>query len=85
MRLWSLEKASITHEAENTPAIVNPPTQIALAWRNLSDNGRSLELFSRYEGLDAQYDRALRLLEAIQKRRQPNEPRKSMKRNDLSE
>jgi hypothetical protein len=68
MRLWSLEKASITLEADNTPAIDNPPTQIALAWRNLSDSGRSLELFSRYESrLDAQYDRALRRLEAIQK------------------
>jgi hypothetical protein len=68
MRLWSLEKASITLEADNTPAVANAPAQIALAWRNLSDSGRSLELFSRYESrLDAQYDRALRRLEAIQK------------------
>jgi hypothetical protein len=71
MRLWSLEKAAINHEVQNSAIISDPPTQVALAWRNLSDTGRSLDLLSRYEGrLDSQYDRAVRRLEQLQKNAQ---------------
>jgi len=46
-----------------------------LAWRNLSDNGPSLELFTRCESrLDAQYDRAVRRLEVILKQKQQTNP-----------
>jgi hypothetical protein len=77
MRLWSLERAAINHEVQNSALVAHPltqfdpPTQVALAWRNLSDAGRSLDLLSRYEGrLDSQYDRALRRLAQLQKNEQ---------------
>jgi hypothetical protein len=75
MRLWSLEKAAINHEVQNNALVYDPPTQVAIAWRNLSDTGRSLDLLSRYEGrLDSQYDRAIRRLEQLQKRRNRTNP-----------
>ena len=40
-----------------------------MAWRNLSDTGRSLDLLSRYEGrLDRQYRTALERLHQCQNR-----------------
>jgi len=75
MRLWSLEKAAINNEVQNNALATDPPTQVALAWRSLSDTGRSLDLLGRYEArLDSQYDRAVRRLEQLQKRRNATNP-----------
>lgn len=79
MRLWAIEKASLSHEMRKR-ADLEPdnPTRAALAFKTLSDESRSLELVNRYETrYDRQYSRALsRLLELRQSKNRflPNEP-----------
>jgi hypothetical protein len=77
MRLWAIEKAGISHEirqresiAENSgSADQDAPTRAALAFQNLGDKSRFLELMNRYETrYDHQFTRALdRLLRLREK------------------
>jgi hypothetical protein len=76
MRIWGLEKASLTHEMNRMalcPEIGAPddaPTQTAIAFRNLSDDSRALDLLTRYETrFDNQFSRALRRLNELRHRR----------------
>jgi hypothetical protein len=75
MRLWALEKANLNHEMHSDTT--NPPssnlddvTKTALAYRNLSEKSRSMEIMHRYEArLDRQYNRALdRLIKVKEKK-----------------
>jgi hypothetical protein len=76
MRLWGMEKAGMVHEIAQYPAdsADDHATRAALAFRKLSDSGRSLDLQHRYDArLARQYQRALQLLEARKNRKIPNE------------
>src|SRR5207248_2753268 len=63
LRLWAMETSSLEHEMRNQHpqhAAENPPTRAALAFRTLSDESRSLDLYNRYETrYDRQFSRAL--------------------------
>jgi hypothetical protein len=51
-RVWEFESASLNHEIEKIAAAVDGHghrTRAALAFKNLSDHSRSLDLLSRYE------------------------------------
>ena len=57
-RIWEFESAGLNHEIKRLGTAVdsqNNRTRAALAFRNLSDQSRSLDLLSRYE---TRYDRA---------------------------
>ena len=57
-RIWEFESAGLNHEINRLGAAVdsqNNRTRAALAFRNLSDQSRSLDLLSRYE---TRFDRA---------------------------
>ena len=76
MRLWSMESASITYEISKqslnpaSPDVpTDPATRAALAFRELTDNSRSLDAFNRYESrFDRQYNRALDRLTRIREK-----------------
>lgn len=60
MRIWSMEKANLEHEIRNRTDSADPATQAALAFRDLTDQSRSMELMNRYESrYDRQFTRAL--------------------------
>jgi hypothetical protein len=79
MRVWGLEKASLTFEvskqsAANEEIAVNgendPATRTALAFRTLCDESRSIEALNRYETrFDRQYNRALQSLNELRQKR----------------
>src|SRR5258708_5273837 len=63
MRLWGIEKESLTLEMAKTDAAASPATRAARAFRTLSDESRSLENLHRYETrYDRHYARAYYLL-----------------------
>ncbi len=61
LRLWTFENAGLTHEIQKQQNLEDDPrVRGAVAFRNLSDHSRSLELLNRYESCyDRQYNRAL--------------------------
>jgi hypothetical protein len=74
MRIWGIEKAGLCLEiAKHDPALYDPATRDAMAFKTLSDDSRSLDVLHRYETrYDRQYARAYRLLKS--KWNLPNEP-----------
>jgi len=81
MRIWGMEKASMEYEMHRLGAMshlaaLDPSeqaaTRAAIAFRNLSDDSRSLELIHRYESrYDRQYYRAHRRFLEVRDRRTP--------------
>lgn len=66
LRAWSLEKAGLDYQIATQEEPVNNTTRAALAFRNLSDNSRSLELLNRYENrYNSQFLRALNSLRCL--------------------
>jgi hypothetical protein len=63
MRLWAVESAGITHEMRrqhDSMSDEDPPTRAMLAIRAIGDNGRHMDIMSRYEHrFDRQYYRAI--------------------------
>jgi hypothetical protein len=77
-RIWAMEKASLDHEMRAqaglriSSARMEGATPVALAFKSLSDNSRSLDLMNRYEArYERQYFRAHRRLLEVQDRRTP--------------
>lgn len=67
MRIWGIEKEGLDQEIRNQGS-GTPPGRAAMAFRNLSDNSRSLDLLNRYETrYDRQFARALARLQEISK------------------
>lgn len=64
MRIWALERATLQSAMEaHNPNQVDPATRVALAFRNLADDSRTLDLLHRYETrFDRQFTRSLNLL-----------------------
>jgi hypothetical protein len=66
MRTWAVESAGVTHEMKlqaESMTDENAATRAMLAFRSLGDNGRHLDLMSRYEHrFDRQHYRALAAL-----------------------
>jgi hypothetical protein len=68
LRTWSIQKSDFDREmAKSTGPAVH---RAAVAFRNLADNSRSMDLVQRYEaGYDRQFLRALKVLETTQAKR----------------
>jgi hypothetical protein len=64
MRIWALERATLQSAMEaHDPDQIYPATRVALAFRNLADDSRTLDLLHRYETrFDRQFTRSLNLL-----------------------
>ena len=78
LRLWGIEKAGLEHQMSLQHG-ENEATRAAVAFQQLSDRSRSLELLNRYESrYDRQFNRALTRLVSLRERREklnlPNEP-----------
>jgi len=72
MRLWAIETASFHREMEaHDPATHSPAARAALAFRNLSDSSRTLDLLNRYE---SRFDRQITRTLALLRKRLPREP-----------
>ena len=80
-RIWMLERTCLAgqmhQECLRVPeSKLDPTTAAAIAFRNLADHSRTLDLVNRYESrYDRQYFRAHRRLLEIQDRRMRNEPK----------
>jgi hypothetical protein len=63
-RIWAVERATLQSAMEaHDPDTTEPATRVALAFRSLADDSRTLDLFSRYEArFDRQFARSLNLL-----------------------
>jgi hypothetical protein len=79
-RIWMLERTCLAgqmhQECLRVPeSELDPTTAAAIAFRNLADHSRTLDLVNRYESrYDRQYFRAHRRLLEVQDRRMRNEP-----------
>jgi hypothetical protein len=78
MRIWGMEKAGMDHEMRRQAGISNSiseednATRASLAFRTLSDDGRSIELINRYDTrYERQYYRAHRRFLEVRDRRTP--------------
>ena len=68
LRVWAIEKCHFVREMARHPG--SPPMRAAVAFRELSDSSRSLDVISRYESrFERQYASALRNLLDRQARR----------------
>ncbi len=75
IRIWGMETAGLNHQIAKQHDPADSRTRAALAFRDLSDQSRSLELINRYEArYDRQFTRALRTLLA-KKQNLPFEPK----------
>ena len=78
IRLWSMEKASLSHEMrKQAPGLTaeSKPTRAALAFRTLSDQSRSLDLISRYDArYEHQFTRTLQHYVTLRSRASVNLP-----------
>jgi len=75
-RVWFLESKSLANKIADQPAAETYPAHATvLAFAELANEGRTLDLLNRYESrYDRQYFRAHRRLLEIQDRRMRNEP-----------
>ena len=78
MRIWGMEKAGMDHEMRRQSGMSNSvstednATRASLAFRTLSDDGRSIELINRYDTrCERQYYRAHRRFLEVRDRRTP--------------
>jgi hypothetical protein len=79
MRIWGMEKAGMDHEmrrqagTSNSVSTEDNATRASLAFRTLSDDGRSIELINRYDTrYERQYYRAHRRFLEVRDRRTPS-------------
>ncbi len=64
MRIWSVERQTLKSEiGKHDPAKHDPAARAALAFHDLANNSRTLDVINRYESrYDRQYSRSLNLL-----------------------
>jgi len=81
MRIWGLEKAGMDHEMRRQAGLSSSisdednATRASLAFRTLSDDGRSIELINRYDSrYERQYYRAHRRFLEVRDLRTPPAP-----------
>jgi hypothetical protein len=73
--LFQNELALSADQIESDFETINDEARLAVAFKNLAQEGPSLALLIRYESsLNRVYDRTLKQLEQLQNRPQPNEP-----------
>ncbi len=78
MRLWCIEKEQLAHETvrqdlDGCSADREPAKCTAMAYGNLSDRSRALEMINRHEArFDRQYFRSLALLESRREKKMKN-------------
>jgi len=76
LRIWGIQKTEFDREIDLQPREAGPKcVRAGMAFRNMADNSRSLDLLLRYEtSLERQYNRALKNLLNLQATRPPTEP-----------